>query len=108
MFESHNDISVVIPVHNEESVIPELFRRLNMVLEKTKKPFEIIFIDDGSRDETFPLLKGLYDRYKPRVRVIQLSRNFGHQLAITAGLEAANGKSVIVMDADLQDPPEVI
>lgn len=108
MFENPKDISVVIPVHNEESVIPDLFRRLRETLEKTKKPFEIIFVDDGSQDGSFLLLKSFYEQHKNQVRVLRLSRNFGHQLAITAGLEAAKGKAVVVMDADLQDPPEII
>ena len=99
--------SLVIPVFNEEAVIPVLLRRLDGLLERLDAAAEVIFIDDGSRDTTGIVLaaKAQFDL---RYRYIALSRNFGHQIAITAGMDAANGAAVIVMDADLQDPPEVV
>ncbi|VAX35702.1 Glycosyltransferase [hydrothermal vent metagenome] len=102
------DISIVIPLLNEESNIRELFKQLRRVLEKAVEAFEIIFVDDGSTDQSFAVLKGLHQEYPDSVRVIKFSRNFGQQPAIAAGLKQAQGKAVVVMDADLQDPPEVI
>jgi dolichol-phosphate mannosyltransferase len=99
--------SVVVPVFNEEDVLPEFFGRLTSVLDRMDGDAEVIFVDDGSRDATSEILAALV-AIDHRVRTIRLSRNFGHQLAITAGLDAAHGEAVIVMDADLQDPPEVI
>ena len=102
------DVSVVIPVYNEASNIPELFKQLKSVLDSTQKTFEILFIDDGSTDGSMSLLTGLYQKNRGIVRVVNFSRNFGHQLAITAGLNFAHGRAVVIMDADLQDPPELI
>ncbi len=99
--------SVVIPVFNEVESLPEFYRRLCQVAEKTGAAWEFLFVNDGSTDESPNLLKGLARRDK-RVRVIDFVRNFGHQIAVTAGLDAAQGKAVIAIDADLQDPPEVI
>ena len=99
--------SVIIPVYNEAEVVPTLYRRLTRVMEGLGEPYEIIFVNDGSRDDSPTLLRELWDRDK-RVRFLSLSRNFGHQIAITAGLDRSSGQAVIVMDADLQDPPEVI
>jgi polyisoprenyl-phosphate glycosyltransferase len=101
------DLSIVIPVYNEEENIPTLYDRLVLVMEATKSDFEIIFVDDGSCDQSRQRLVELEDRDK-RIVVIELARNFGHQVAITAGLEFAQGKAIAVMDADLQDPPEVL
>ena len=101
-------ISVVIPSFNEEDVIVSTYHRLVMALEPLpKSDFELIFIDDGSDDRTLEILRSIQiaDR---RVRVVRLSRNFGHQMAVTAGLEHATGDVVALIDADLQDPPEVI
>jgi polyisoprenyl-phosphate glycosyltransferase len=100
-------ISVVVPVFNEEQSLPELHRRLAAVLDAEGEPSEILFVDDGSTDGSRDLLHALHAR-DPRVGLVALSRNFGHQLAITAGVDHARGDAVIVMDADLQDPPEVI
>ncbi len=99
--------SVVIPVFNEEEVLPETYRRLTGVMEELSEPYELIFVNDGSRDRSPEILDDLA-RKDPRVRVIHFSRNFGHQAAITAGMDYARGEAVIVIDADLQDPPEVI
>ena len=101
-------LSVVVPCFNEEAVIPETHRRLVAVIEKAPGiDFEIVYVDDGSRDATLDLLRG-FQRTDPRVRVLALSRNFGHQIALTAGLAEAVGDVVAVIDADLQDPPETI
>ncbi len=101
-------LSVVVPCYNEEPVIRETHRRLAQVLEKLDGArFEIVYVDDGSRDRTAQLLGELSEE-DGRVRVVRLSRNFGHQIAVTAGLEHARGAAVVVIDADLQDPPEVI
>jgi glycosyltransferase involved in cell wall biosynthesis len=99
--------SFVIPVYNEQETLPELYRRLSEVLDGLDGESELLFIDDCSFDRSHELLLDL-QRRDPRCKVIRLARNFGHQIAITAGLDFALGDVVIVMDADLQDPPEVI
>ncbi|WP_407178082.1 glycosyltransferase family 2 protein [Bradyrhizobium sp. STM 3562] len=99
--------SIVIPVYNEEAVLPVLLRRLDLMLARLQEGAEVIFVDDGSRDSGPIVLQALAKR-DPRYRYIGLSRNFGHQIAITAGMDAAQGEAIIVMDADLQDPPEVV
>jgi polyisoprenyl-phosphate glycosyltransferase len=99
--------SIVIPVFNEESVLPVLLRRLDLLLGRLSEPAEAIFVDDGSSDSS-PIILQALARRDPRYRYIGLSRNFGHQVAITAGMDAAQGQAIIVMDADLQDPPEVV
>jgi dolichol-phosphate mannosyltransferase len=99
--------SIVLPVFNEAAVVPILLRRLTMLMEQLDGPVETIFVDDGSSDCTPIVLQSLA-REDTRFRYIGLSRNFGHQVAITAGMDAAAGEAVIVMDADLQDPPEVV
>jgi dolichol-phosphate mannosyltransferase len=101
------DLSLVIPVFNEEPVIPELARRLADFLSRIDATWEVVFVDDGSKDRSRELLAELC-RTEPRYKLIGLSRNFGHQLAITAGMDYAAGGAVVVMDADLQDPPEVV
>ncbi len=101
------ELSVVIPIYNEEENISELYSRLVKVLDDKHIDFEIVFVDDGSRDGTVDRLKRLEESDR-RVRIIELARNFGHQVAITAGLDFARGKAIAVMDADLQDPPEVL
>ncbi|MEK6692721.1 MAG: glycosyltransferase family 2 protein [Nitrospirota bacterium] len=98
--------SVVIPVYNEEENIAELYRRLAAVMEKLGS-YEIIFVDDGSKDRSWELIKEFHKK-DPRIRGISFSRNFGHHIAITAGLDHAKGEAVILMDGDLQDPPEEI
>jgi glycosyltransferase involved in cell wall biosynthesis len=99
--------SFVVPVFNEEAVLEQFYARLTAVADSLDDDFEIIFVDDGSLDATPVMLRELVGR-DSRIRVLQLSRNFGHQAAITAGLDAAEGDAVVVLDCDLQDPPEVI
>src|SRR5579875_2845752 len=99
--------SIVIPVFNEEEILPELVRRLRGTLDALDGPAEVILVDDGSSDGSYRLMAEANER-DPRFKVLQLSRNFGHQLALTAGLDVATGQAVVAMDADLQDPPEVI
>ncbi len=103
-----NLLSVVVPCFNEEAVIRETHRGLVAALEKVPElDFELIYVDDGSRDATLKLLRGL-QRRDERVRVLALSRNFGQQIAVTAGLQCAEGDAVVIIDSDLQDPPAVI
>jgi polyisoprenyl-phosphate glycosyltransferase len=99
--------SIVIPVFNEEAVLPVFLRRLDVLLARLQGQAEAIFVDDGSSDSSSVVLQALAKR-DPRYRYIGLSRNFGHQVAITAGMDATKGSAIIVMDADLQDPPEVV
>lgn len=99
--------SVVVPIYNEEDNIPELYRRLVAVMTELGEPYELIFVNDGSRDRSLELLREMHRR-DPRVRVVSLARNFGQQHAVSAGLDYARGRAVIVMDGDLQDPPDVI
>lgn len=101
------EITVIVPCFNEEVVLPETSRRLIASLKQIGCSFEIIFVDDGSRDDTPRVLTGLHAA-DPRIRIVRLSRNFGHQIAISAGLEYARGAAVVLIDADLQDPPEII
>lgn len=100
-------LSVVIPIWNEEKVIPEMYKRVCQTMEQTGASWELICVSDGSRDRSVELLTELNGK-DGRVKVIEFSRNFGHQIAITAGADFAEGDAVIVMDADLQDPPEVV
>jgi glycosyltransferase involved in cell wall biosynthesis len=99
--------SLVVPIYNEEAVIPILIRRLDGLLDSLDAPGEAIFVDDGSDDTSAIVIEGKV-RADRRYRLVKLSRNFGHQIAITSGLDHAAGTAVIVMDADLQDPPEVV
>ncbi len=99
--------SFVVPVFNEEAVLEHFYVRLAEVVASLDGEAELVFVDDGSRDATPVILRELVAR-DSRVRVLEFSRNFGHQAAITAGLDVASGDAVIVMDADLQDPPEVV
>ncbi len=100
-------LSVVIPVFDEEAVLPELARRLAGTLADLGCGFEVVLVDDGSTDKTPDLAAQIHDR-DPRFKLVRLSRNFGHQAAVSAGLDHATGDVVCVMDADLQDPPEVL
>jgi glycosyltransferase involved in cell wall biosynthesis len=100
-------LSIVIPVFNEQENLPQLYSRLIQVLEKTGLDYEIVFVDDGSRDDSLKLLHYIASRDEDVV-VIELARNFGHQVAISAGIDNAGGRGVIIMDADLQDPPEIL
>lgn len=98
----HNipQISVIIPLYNEEkNLLPVLYRELVAVLKDLNKSYEIIFVDDGSRDNSFETIKGLF-REDENIVSLLLSRNFGHQVALTAGIEHSNGETVIMMDAD--------
>jgi len=99
--------SVVAPVYNEEALVEEFCRRTTLVLESLGEPFEIVLINDGSRDRSPLIMRSLHE-HDSRIKVINFSRNFGHQLAITAGADYASGQAVVVEDSDLQDPPEVI
>lgn len=101
------DFSVVVPVFNEEEVIRQTYHRLKQVMDRAPGSYELIFVDDGSSDKSCQILKELARR-DASVKIIVFSRNFGHQAAITAGMDFAEGKAVVVIDADLQDPPEVI
>lgn len=101
-------LSVAVPIHNEESVLPELLTRLGAVLNVIPGgPHEILFVDDGSTDGTFSILEEAA-RQDPRIVALSLSRNFGHQSALTAALDHVTGNAAVVMDGDLQDVPEVI
>ena len=100
-------LSIVIPVYNEEVVLQEFHRRLSKVLDCLEGISEIVYVNDGSRDSTLSLLDKLYS-VDPRVTVINLSRNFGKEIALTAGLDHSLGEAVVVIDSDLQDPPELI
>lgn len=100
-------LSIVVPCYNEAGSIDELHKQLELVAARIDGEVEFVFVDDGSRDATCEMLKKLAAR-DPRVRVISLSRNFGHQAALSAGMDHAVGDAVVVMDADLQHPPEMI
>jgi glycosyltransferase involved in cell wall biosynthesis len=100
-------LSVVAPVFNEVETVPHFYQRVVEVMETLGEPFEIVLINDGSSDGSFQALRALHER-DPRVRVVDFSRNFGHQVAISAGLDHARGDAIIIIDSDLQDPPEVI
>jgi dolichol-phosphate mannosyltransferase len=101
-------LTIVIPCYNEEEVIGETVKRLKVVCsELVKLDVELIFVDDGSQDKTREILKN-FAAEDDRIRIIGFARNFGHQIAVTAGIDAANGDAVVLIDADLQDPPELI
>lgn len=99
--------SIVVPLYNEELVIDESYRRLKEVMDSTKENYEIIFINDGSKDRTREKVEQIC-RNDKKIKLVNFSRNFGHQAAITAGMDLALGDAIVVIDADLQDPPEVI
>jgi len=100
------EYSFVIPVCNERDTLEELYRRLIVILDRLDGTAEVVLVDDGSTDGSFELMLSLHEQDE-RFKTIRLSRNFGHQIALTAGLDHAAGRAVVVMDADLQDPPEV-
>ncbi len=100
-------LTVVVPVFNEAEVLEEFHRRLSVVMEECSIPFQVLYVDDGSDNDFLTLLLNLRDR-DPRVSILELSRNFGKEVAVSAGLDHADGDAVIVIDVDLQDPPEVI
>jgi polyisoprenyl-phosphate glycosyltransferase len=99
--------SIVIPIFNEHETIPELHRRLAGVMKNLDAPCEVVFVDDGSSDDSFAQLSAIHSA-DSRFKVLRFSRNFGHQVAISAGIDHASGDAVVLMDGDLQDPPEVL
>jgi polyisoprenyl-phosphate glycosyltransferase len=101
------ELSIVVPIYDEQESVPELYRRLSETLAKTVASYEIVMVDDGSHDRTWELIRELAAR-DARVKGLSFSRNFGHQMAFTAGLDHVDGDAVVIMDADLQDPPELI
>src|SRR5437868_3774806 len=101
------DLSIIIPIFNEQENIALLFERLNVVISKITGQSEYIFINDGSTDNSISIIKSLAAIHQ-NIKFIDFSRNFGHQVAVTAGLDHCSGKAVVIIDADLQDPPELI
>ena len=99
--------SLIIPIYNEADGILEMYRRVAAVMDRLDGESELILIDDGSRDRSLEMMRGLANR-DPRVGYLSLARNFGHQVAVTAGLDFARGRVIVILDADLQDPPELI
>jgi len=99
--------SIVVPVFNEELVAFESYKRLKGVMDGVGEPYEIVFVNDGSRDKTASIIREICEKDK-NIKLINFSRNFGHQIAITAGMDYAQGDAIVIIDADLQDPPEVI
>lgn len=100
-------ISVVAPCYNEEEVLDRLIDRLSQTLSSLKIPYEIVLVDDGSRDRTWPMMRE-YAKKDPHLKCIHLARNFGHQIALTCGLDHCTGEAILIIDADLQDPPELL
>jgi glycosyltransferase involved in cell wall biosynthesis len=100
-------VSVVIPIYNEEENLPELRRRVTAAMDSTGEPWELLLVNDGSRDRSIEMIRE-YHAQDGRIKLINFSRNFGHQPAVTAGIHFARGDCVVLMDGDLQDPPEVI
>ena len=99
--------SFVIPVYNEQEVLPELYRRMSAVMNELDGTAEAVLVDDGSRDGSYPLMLELH-ALDPRFKVVHFSRNFGKEVAVSAGLDLASGDAVVLLDADLQDPPELV
>ncbi len=99
--------SVVAPIYNEARSIPEFYERVRKTMDATGEPWELVLVNDGSRDESLELMRELNAK-DPRVKLIDFARNFGHQIAVTAGMDFASGDAVIIIDSDLQDPPETI
>ena len=101
------EISVIIPIFNEEDNIRLLHERLVNTVSAISNEYELIFVNDGSKDKSLIIIKELAAKF-PQVKYIDFSKNFGHQIAVFAGLEHAKGKAIVIIDADLQDPPELI
>ncbi len=101
------DLSIIIPIFNEQDTIPELYERLRGAATQVSERYELIFVNDGSKDNSLEALIKISEK-DPRVFFINFSRNFGHQIAVTAGLDACSGQAVVIIDGDLQDPPELI
>jgi glycosyltransferase involved in cell wall biosynthesis len=107
--EKIDKISIVVPLFNEEESLPHLMKAIDMVMaEKVKLPYEVLFIDDGSIDNSYEICRSLYREYSGKVRVFRFNRNFGKSAALNAGIKRASGDAIITMDADLQDDPEAI
>ncbi len=104
---TYMEISIVVPIFNEEENLPTLYQRLEEVMEKLAVDYELLFVNDGSSDSSIQILKE-YASKNAKVKYIDFSRNFGHQIAVSAGLEHAKGQAVVIIDGDLQDPPEII
>ncbi|MCB2194626.1 MAG: glycosyltransferase family 2 protein [Bacteroidetes bacterium] len=102
-----NDISIIVPIYNEKNNLPELYKRLVESASKVSKNYEILFVNDGSKDESCEIIK-TYATKNANIRYINFSRNFGHQIAISAGIDKCNGNAIVIIDGDLQDPPELI
>lgn len=100
-------LSVVIPILNEQETLPELYNQLTKILKTTVGSYEIIFVNDGSQDKSLEIMMN-FNKRDSKVKIIELSRNFGHQAAISAGIDCVSGDAVILMDGDLQDPPEFL
>lgn len=100
-------ISIVVPMYYEEKVAEECYRRLKTVMDGCGYEYELVFVNDGSRDGTLGILEGIASKDR-KVKVLSFSRNFGHQMAVTAGIDKARGSAIVIIDADLQDPPELI
>ncbi|MGD1996785.1 MAG: glycosyltransferase family 2 protein [Anaerolineae bacterium] len=104
---THPHFSIIAPAFNEEKTLPEFYRRVREVMDDLREPWELVLVNDGSTDATPKVMRQLHAQ-DPRVRIVDFARNFGHQIAVTAGLDHARGEAVVTIDADLQDPPEVI
>lgn len=98
--------SIIVPCFNEEGNLPELYRQICRTMEQTGEPWELVLVNDGSRDRTLEIMQALHAA-DPRVHYIDFARNFGHQIAVTAGMDYAAGQAIILIDADLQDPPSL-
>ncbi len=99
--------SIIAPIFNETESIPELYRRVTEVMDGLGEPWELVLVDDGSSDQSPLLIRELAEK-DSRIRPVMFARNFGHQIAVTAGLDYARGDAVVIIDSDLQDPPELI
>ena len=100
-------VSVVVPIYNEEVLILQFHEAITNALEETNEDFEVVYVNDGSRDSSLEILRNL-QASDPHVVVVELSRNWGHMGAISAGLQTSRGDATIIMDGDFQDPPEVV
>ena len=99
--------SFIVPIFNEEATLPELYRRLSAVMDSMDGPVEVVLVDDGSHDRSLAMMRDLHE-HDHRICYLSFTRNFGHQIAVTAGLNFVRGQAIVVLDADLQDPPELI
>src|SRR3972149_3463817 len=99
--------SIIAPIYNEECCLVELHRRISEVMDQMHEPWELVLVNDGSQDASSEIIRRLAASDK-RIRPVMFARNFGHQIAVTAGLDYSRGQAVVIIDADLQDPPEVI